>query len=150
MLKQGFKYLSSTILLTLCTISLCSAARGISNSTEQSERGDLIIDHVACTLADGRHLLVHPTPKDYSTHPWQADIGQGASMIRLRRGFYNYVEDGNTKMDYRFTQGRLKYRIHFDYDSFREDRSKGYIIIRNGNRIISHIPCKTVPKFWAE
>ena len=126
MLKQGFKYLSSTILLTLCTVSLCSAARGISNSTEQSERGDLIIDHVACILADG------------------------ASMIRLRRGFYDYVEDGNTRMDYRFTQGRLKYRIHFDYDSFREDRSKGYIIIRSGNRILSHIPCNTVPKFWAE
>ncbi len=71
-------------------------------------------------------------------------------MIKLRRGSYDYVEDGNVKMDYLFTQGGLKYQIHFDYDSFCENRSKGYIIIRNRNRIISRIHCKTTPKFWVE
>lgn len=150
MLKRKFKYLSSTIVIALCVVPLCVVAKSISDGTKQSERGDLVIDHVACTLEDGRYLLVHPIPNNYSRYSWQADIGQGESMIKLRRGSYDYVEDGNVKMDYLFTRGGLKYQIHFDYDSFRENRSKGYIIIRNRNRIISRIHCKTTPKFWVE
>ena len=53
-------------------------------------------------------------------------------------------------MNYQFVRGRLKYHIRFDYNSFREELSKGYIIIRNQSGIVSRIQCKTTPKFWVD
>ena len=150
MITKKYNYWCNMVLASMCSISLCAYAKEVSTNTAQSEQGDLVIDHISCTLADGRKLLVHQDPKDQSNYPWRATIGQGVSSIKLQNGSYRYVEDGHIKMNYQFVRGRLKYHIRFDYNSFREELSKGYIIIRNQSGIVSRIQCKTTPKFWVD